>query len=94
VQQLDDKKPAHGCLCSVKAKRIVAISDLERFGPEEPGVALAALCDSLGDADARVRAAGAMGLVMVVRSTGLRGTNHGAARRAVDALFKSPKDQR
>jgi hypothetical protein len=35
------------------SKRIAAISDLERFGAEEPGVALPALCKSLNDEDAK-----------------------------------------
>jgi HEAT repeat protein len=74
------------------AKRIAAIDDLERFGPYDPGVAIPALRSSLKDEEARVRASGALALVMVVRGTGLSGAAQPEARRAVAALFENLKD--
>jgi HEAT repeat protein len=74
------------------SRRIAAIGDLERFGPDEPGVALPALRSTLKDEDAKVRATGAMALVTVVRGAGLSGTAQSEARRAVEALLENRRD--
>jgi HEAT repeat protein len=74
------------------SKRIAAIGDLERFGPEEPGVAIPALRNTLKDDNAQVRAAGAMALVLVVRGAGLSGAAQPEVKHAVAALFENRKD--
>jgi HEAT repeat protein len=74
------------------SKRLASIGDLQRFGPEEPGVALAALRGTLQDGEARVRAAGAMAMVMVVRAAAHRGDVQSEARRTVTALLETLRD--
>jgi HEAT repeat protein len=75
-------------------QRILAIRDLERFGPEDPEVAIPALSDSLRDTDAEVRAAAAMALVMVVHNAGVTRSAQAHVRRAVGTLFDCLKDPR
>jgi HEAT repeat protein len=72
--------------------RIAAVTDLERFGPDEPEIAIAALRSSLEDDDAQVRAGGAVALVMVVRSAGIKGVAQSEVRHAVAALIERRKD--
>ncbi len=81
--RLRDRDPAH---------RLAAITDLERFGQGEPGTALPALRAALKDESPSVRAAAAMALVLVVRSTTHEPDAQPEARRAVDALVQNLND--
>jgi HEAT repeat protein len=74
------------------AARISAIGQLERYGQEEPGVALLALREALKDGSARVRAAAALAMVVVVRAAGMKGSDLREANRAVTAIFETTND--
>jgi HEAT repeat protein len=70
----------------------VAVGDLERFGPEDPDVALPALTDRLRDDDPSVRAAAAIGLVRVLHGATQRDVDPSEPRRAAAALLTLVKD--
>src|SRR5690242_20606987 len=56
------------------AVRVGAIRDLERLGPDDPGIALPVLIDRFHDAEPEVRVAAANALVMVVQGAHFHGT--------------------
>ena len=75
-----------------RAKRIMAVADLERYGQEEPAVALAALSTRLKDDDPKVRAAGATAIVRVLQAAGLGGVAQDEAKNSMHALFDDLDD--
>jgi HEAT repeat protein len=74
------------------SERILAIRDLERFGPEDPEVAIPALTTALSDPDSGVRTAAAMALFTATRGGGNSRSAQAAVRRAVVALLDCLKD--
>jgi HEAT repeat protein len=76
------------------AQRIAAIRDLERFGPEDPEVAIPALLGCLEDKDEKIRSAAASSLVMVIRGAGQSGAAAADVRKAMAGLFNCSMDAR
>jgi len=74
------------------SKRIAAIRDLERFGTEEPAIAIRALTSGLKDNDASVRATAAMALVIPVHGARRRGAADTEVKRAVVSLSECLRD--
>ena len=74
------------------SRRITAIRDLERFGAEEPEIAIRALAAGLKDDAPGVRAAAALALVIPVHGARRRGAAATEVQRAVGALLERVKD--
>jgi HEAT repeat protein len=76
----------------VASRRISAIHDLERLGPEDPEVAIPALSASLEDTDPAVRAAAAIALGVAGLGTEARGAVPADVTHALALLLSRLKD--
>ncbi len=92
----DSKHPAAGTARKIHSgdvgERIAAIQQLANIGKEDAEVAIPALVSCLGDPDAGVRAAAAMGLASVIQVAGSAGAAQNEVRNAVRALIGTLKD--
>jgi HEAT repeat protein len=74
------------------AARLQSIRELERIGPEDPGVALPALAEAMSDAEPGNRAAAIAGVLEVIQHVAPNGSEPEAAEAAILALMGRLED--